>query len=868
MAFHISRKARDKYNFDESLFRLSGTVVLSDFKTARHIAAQLGDVNAQAGEVNAMGLLHEVFHHMVRLYRQEKNPQLLEKTMEQLQKNPGKKIVDKALRVFAREFPPTAVYRGEYSITEYMKGTTDGIPNRHILMEELMMLWLTNINPACGPYKTGLFDDTALKKHSAYQAIIEQLELFFAAQPFFGPQNQDLLAMLRSPAVSVPHSLGGQLEYIREHWEPLLGDFRARLLSGLDLLKEEEKPGGPGPGETPVPDFSGVSSAEEYERFTTDRHWMPRLVLIAKNTHVWLDQLSKTYNRDISRLDQIPDRELDKLAHYGFTGLWLIGLWERSRASRRIKQMCGNPGALASAYSIYEYRTADDLGGEAALDNLKHRAWQRGIRLAGDMVPNHMGIDSPWLVEHPDWFLSLDYCPYPSYSFNGPDLSSDPRVSIFLEDHYYDRTDAAVVFKRVDNHSGDVRYIYHGNDGSSMPWNDTAQLNYLHPGVRETVIHTILSVSKKLPVIRFDAAMTLTKRHFRRLWFPEPGSGGDIPTRAGNGMTEKEFQRRMPEEFWRQVVDRFSGADSDTLLLAEAFWLTEAYFVRTLGMHRVYNSAFMNFLKNEQNEQFRGSIKNILQFNREILKRFVNFMNNPDEETAVTRFGKDDKYAGVCTLMVTLPGLPMFGHGQIEGFAEKYGMEYCRAYWQETPDRHLVERHEREIFPLMRKRYLFADVEQFFFYDFHTRGGRVNQDVIAFSNRFADERALVIYHNKYAETAGWIKTSVPFPVKNGNGGDENETLIHKDLAAALGLTPNHNYYTIFRDHSTGLEYIRSNKELFKKGLYVELKAFKKHVFLDFREVEDTPAAIYSRLAGMLQGKGVSNIDDTLRRHFY
>jgi glycosidase len=867
MEFHISRKARDKYNLDESLFRLSGTVVVSDFKTVRQVAAQLEDVNAQAGEVNAIGLMHEVFHYVVRLYRQEKNPQLLENSMEQLQKNLSKKTLDKALRVFAREFPPMPVYRGEYTIAEYMRGTTGGVPNRQILMEELMMLWLNNVNPACESYKTELFDDTALKKHSAYQAIIEQLELFFAAQPLFGPKNQNLLAMLRSPAVTVPHSLGGQLEYIREHWESLLGDFQARLLSGLDLLKEEEKFRGPGPGETPVPDFSGVSCDEEYERFTADRHWMPRLVLIAKSTHVWLDQLSKTYNRTISRLDQIPDEELDKLAHFGFTGLWLIGLWERSRASRKIKQMCGNPEALASAYSIYEYRPADDLGGEEALNDLKHRAWQRGIRLASDMVPNHMGIDSPWLAEHPDWFLSLDYCPYPSYSFNGPNLSSDPRISIFLEDHYYDRTDAAVVFKWVNNHSGDVRYIYHGNDGTSMPWNDTAQLNYLNPEVREAVIHTIFSVSEKFPVIRFDAAMTLTKRHFQRLWFPEPGFGGDIPTRAGNGMTKGEFHLHMPEEFWRQVVDRFAGADSDTLLLAEAFWLMEAYFVRTLGMHRVYNSAFMNFLKNEHNEQFRSSIKNILQFNREILKRFVNFVNNPDEETAAAQFGKDDKYVGVCTLMVTLPGLPMFGHGQIEGFAEKYGMEYCRAYWDETPDQHLLERHEREIFPLMRKRYLFADVEQFFFYDFYTPGGGVNEDVIAFSNRFADECALVIYHNKYAETAGWIKTSVPFLIKNENGSDNNETLIRKDLAAGLGLTPKDNYYTIFRDHAAGLEYIRSSKELFEKGLYLELKAFKKHVLLDFREVEDNQEAIYSQLAGMLQGKGVPTIDDTLRQHF-
>ena len=54
-------------------------------------------------------------------------------------------------------------------------------------------------------------------------------------------------------------------------------------------------------------------------------------------------------------------------------------------------------------------------------------------------------------------------------------------------------------------------------------------------------------------------------------------------------------------------------------------------------------------------------------------------MNNPDEKTAVEQFGKGDKYFGIATLLATLPGLPMFGHGQFEGFAEKYGMEFRRA---------------------------------------------------------------------------------------------------------------------------------------------------------------------------------------------
>ena len=132
------------------------------------------------------------------------------------------------------------------------------------------------------------------------------------------------------------------------------------------------------------------------------------------------------------------------------TGLWLIGLWQRSIAAERIKRMRGNQDAVASAYSLDDYRIADDLGGEAAMADLRDRAWARGIRLASDMVPNHMGIDSRWVIDHPEWFLALPEPPYPAYTYTGADLSPDERVGVVLEDHYWNDSDAAVTFKRFD----------------------------------------------------------------------------------------------------------------------------------------------------------------------------------------------------------------------------------------------------------------------------------------------------------------------------------------------------------------------------------------------------------------------------------
>ena len=45
-----------------------------------------------------------------------------------------------------------------------------------------------------------------------------------------------------------------------------------------------------------------------------------------------------------------------------------------------------------------------------------------------------------------------------------------------------------------------------------------------------------------------------------------------------------------------------------------AFWLLEGYFVRTLGMHRVYNSAFMNMLRDEENAKYRSYLKKTVEF--------------------------------------------------------------------------------------------------------------------------------------------------------------------------------------------------------------------------------------------------------------
>jgi hypothetical protein len=268
----------------------------------------------------------------------------------------------------------------------------------------------------------------------------------------------------------------------------------------------------------------------------------------------------------------------------------------------------------------------------------------------------------------------------------------------------------------------------------------------------------------------------------------------------------------------------------------------------------------MNLLRDEENANYRSVIKNTLEFDPEVLKRYVNFMSNPDERTAVEQFGKGDKYFGVCTLMATLPGLPMFGHGQIEGLAEKYGMEFRRPRMDERPDEWLLARHEREITPLLQRRALFAEAREFLLYDFFTDDGHVNEDVFVHSNRLGSERGLVVVHNRYARTAGWVRMSCAYAARGPDGATQ---LRRRTLGEAFDLPSAPGRLVAFRDARTGLEHLHHAHLLIERGLRIELEAYQSLVFLDWREVVPEAGREWFALCDRLAGQGVPSLDAAL-----
>lgn len=836
----ISGKARKTMVFNEPVFE-TDEEIKKMYREALELAKRYNDNHQEkisAAKVNISAILHLVYQTVVSSYLKTTESNPFSRITTLAKKNESCADV---LDYYNKMFPTKL----EHLHNDLREGVAEETA-RAFFIHQVMQT-----NPAMLNAMKEMLDQDSMKFPDGLKALKSMLLTSMTNNGFSDEEDEDLFDFLTRPARLYPDSLQMQINYILKHWKAFLPqDLMAMLVRSLDYVSEEEKQHGPGNGEVQVPYFSDL----DYESFTEDRNWMPNVVMIAKSTLVWLDQLSRKYQRDIHTLDMIPDEELDNLRDSGFTALWLIGLWERSPASKRIKNLCGNPDAESSAYSLKGYNIASRIGGWEALSNLKQRCADRGIRLGSDMVPNHTGLDSDWLYNHPEYFVQQDYPPFPSYSYNGEDLSLDPDIEIKIEDHYFNRTDAAVTFMKRNKLTGETKYIFHGNDGTTMPWNDTAQLDFLNPATREAVIQQIMEVARNFPIIRFDAAMTLAKRHIQRLWYPKPGTGGDIAGRSEHGMSDEEFNRRIPNEFWREVVDRIQAELPDTLLLAEAFWMMEGYFVRTLGMHRVYNSAFMHMMKNQDNKKYRDSIKQTLTFDPEILKRYVNFMNNPDEETAIAQFGDSDKYFGVCTVLATMPGLPMFGHGQIEGYREKYGMEYQRAYWDEKPNEWLIDKHRRKIFPLLKMRRLFSGCKYFQLFDAENNG-TVAESIFAYTNGDETQMTMVLYNNQYEHAEGRIMQSAAKIIKDSP--DKHcETVL---LAQSLRLTMSPRRYMIYRNFTDGLLYICPSMKIFEEGYWVSLNGYETRVLTDIHEVEDIDG-VYQRLCQHLNGRGVSDID--------
>jgi glycosidase len=210
------------------------------------------------------------------------------------------------------------------------------------------------------------------------------------------------------------------------------------------------------------------------------------------NTRVWLTELSRALGRRAT-LDDLPDAELDRAAGMGFDWIWLLSVWSTGAAGQRVSRANREwrrefEGTLSdlreedvagSGFAITGYTVHPDLGGDAALARLRERLRARGLRLMLDFVPNHTGLDHPWVADHPEYYVAGTEA----------DLARAPQN-----------------YTRVKRKRGDL-LLAHGRDPYFDGWPDTLQLDYSRVATQEAMIAELLKIAGQCDGVRCDMAM-------------------------------------------------------------------------------------------------------------------------------------------------------------------------------------------------------------------------------------------------------------------------------------------------------------------------------------------------------------------------
>jgi glycosidase len=367
------------------------------------------------------------------------------------------------------------------------------------------------------------------------------------------------------------------------------------------------------------------------------------------NTRVWLTELARTLGRPAT-LDDVPDAELDRLAKLGFDWVWLLSVWQTGSVGQRVSRtnlewrrefeqtlpnLCDDdiPG---SGFAITGYTVHKNLGGDAALDRLRERLSQRGLRLMLDFVPNHTGLDHPWVEEHPEYYI------------RGGE---------------HDLARAPANFTWAKRKGGDL-FLAHGRDPYFPGWPDTLQLNYGNPATQEAMAGELEKISDQCDGVRCDMAMLVLPDIFERTW----------------GLSA--------ESFWPKAINRVRRRLPNFCFMAEVYWDLE-WTMQQQGFDYAYDKRLYDRLR----EGHARPIREHLQAGLEYQNKLARFLENHDEPRAAATFPEHIcEAAAVLTFLA--PGLRFFHQGQFEGRIKRISPHLSRAP-DETVNGELVEFYNR-----------------------------------------------------------------------------------------------------------------------------------------------------------------------------
>jgi len=343
------------------------------------------------------------------------------------------------------------------------------------------------------------------------------------------------------------------------------------------------------------------------------------------NTAVWLDRLSKRYERPVT-LDTIQDEVLDELAAWHFDAVWLMGVWERSPRGREVALAHSGlqteynqalPGytpehILGSPYAVHRYSVDPRFGGREGLAAFRSRLARRGMKLILDYVPNHVAVDNPWTTEAPGVFVRGDE----------NDLRHAPSD-----------------FFRVEASDGNAHIYAHGRDPYFPPWTDTVQIDAFAEEARHKTRETLLDIASQCDGVRCDMVMLMVSRIFAQTW---------------RRITQPQTQ------FWMEVIPPVKARHPDFMFAAEVYWGMESE-LQALGFDYTYDKTLYDRMTHDTGRAIRDHLMAPLFYRR----RMVLFTENHDEPRALTAFGP--RWQAAAVLAATAPGMSLFHEGQFDG---------------------------------------------------------------------------------------------------------------------------------------------------------------------------------------------------------
>lgn len=363
---------------------------------------------------------------------------------------------------------------------------------------------------------------------------------------------------------------------------------------------------------------------------------MDHPLLYEVNTRCWLAGLAARLGRPLS-LAEIPPSEFELWRSMGCSHLWLMGVWPGGPEARahalgspELRRLLDDsfPGwseedVGASPYAVAGDTVCPTLGGNQALRRFRRRLHANGLKLLLDFVPNHLGLDHPWVRERPELFV------------NAP----SPRPGV----------------ARVMTAAGE-RWLAHGRDPFFPPWTDTFQLDYRRPEVRSLMTEWLLRLADLCDGVRCDMAMLLLNEVFRSTW-------SDFPVSF----------KAAPGEFWAHAIREVRRRHPGFLFLAEAYWGREMELLR-LGFDFAYDKEALDHLVARNHQAFLRHVRDHVRFR---LEARAHFLENHDEERAAARFSLAEQRSYTATLLA-LPGLCLLHQGQLSGAMRRLPVQLRR----------------------------------------------------------------------------------------------------------------------------------------------------------------------------------------------